>query len=123
MKMLWIAPVVAGVGLIGLIGSSAAAKDEPPHTLKAILDGFHQVPPVITEGTASFSGRINDDGTITYTLKYKNLTPGPATPPTRRGTSGSPIFTSAKSKILAASSCSFVGAAIRLRRQAKGSRL
>lgn len=42
--------------------------------MQAHLNGFQQVPPVITTGTGKFNGSINaDDGTITYTLQYSQL--------------------------------------------------
>jgi hypothetical protein len=74
MKKLWIVPVVATVGLLGFTGQKATwAEDQGAAQLRARLDGFHQVPPVHTEGKATFTGRINDDGTITYTLTYSGL--------------------------------------------------
>ena len=41
--------------------------------LQTELDGFQQVPPVITTGMGKFNARINPDGTITYTLQYSRL--------------------------------------------------
>jgi hypothetical protein len=72
MKKLWIVPVVFIVGLLGF----TSQKDTYAGTarLRALLDGFHQVPPVHTEGKATFTGRINEDGTITFTLTYSGLT-------------------------------------------------
>jgi len=61
---------------LGFIGSSTAgvngAGDQFP-IRGAQLDGFDQVPPVITTGTATFKARINHDGTITYKLSYSKL--------------------------------------------------
>jgi len=74
MKMLWIAPV-AVVGFIGFsMAGDTRAGDERPTICGAALDGFGQVPPNITEGTATLKLRINHDGTITYKLSYSNLT-------------------------------------------------
>ena len=74
MKMLWIAPV-AVVGFIGFsMAGDTRAGDERPTICGAALDGFGQVPPVITTGMATFKVRINHNGTITYKLSYSKLT-------------------------------------------------
>jgi hypothetical protein len=75
MKKLWIVPILVPVLLLGFTGQKdPAADDQGPARLQARLDGFHQVPPVHTEGKATFTGRINEDGTITFTLTYAGLT-------------------------------------------------
>src|SRR5512135_2975044 len=44
------------------------------HTRHADLNGFHQVPAVITTGTGNISVSTDDEaGTITYTLQYSHL--------------------------------------------------
>jgi hypothetical protein len=73
MKALWIAPVA----VLGFFGFSPTgdtrAGDERPIICGAALDGFGQVPPVITTGMATFKVRINHNGTITYKLSYAKL--------------------------------------------------
>jgi hypothetical protein len=71
LKTLWIAPVVVILGLGGLSGPLAA--DEEGTSLQAKLDGFGQVPPVITTGQGTFRGHINADGTISYKFTYSKL--------------------------------------------------
>src|SRR5262245_26698722 len=68
LKTLWITPVA----LAALSGPLAA--DEEGTLLQAQLNGFGQVPPVITTGMGKFRARINPGGTITYNLKYSQLT-------------------------------------------------
>jgi CHRD domain len=61
------APMVAGLLLVIIT---------PPvfgqTTLNARLDGFQEVPPVSTEATGSFRGRL-DSGRISYKLTYRDL--------------------------------------------------
>jgi len=71
MKKLWFA-VLAVVCLSTLI--AVGVEKEKAH-LRARLVGLEEVNPstVITNGTGSFTATFNDDSTITYTLKYQNL--------------------------------------------------
>jgi hypothetical protein len=69
MKKLLIAPIVASPWLLALGGPVAADSS----LLRAKLDGFGQVPPVITTGMGKFQARINPDKTISYTLQYSQL--------------------------------------------------
>jgi hypothetical protein len=72
MKKLWIVPVVVTVWLLGFTSQKDTYAGAAQ--LQALLDGFHQVPPVHTDGKATFTGQINEDGTITFTLTYSGLT-------------------------------------------------
>jgi len=68
--------VVAILGSLALSAPVWAAHSSPQAdvtSLQAHLDGFGQVPPVITTGTGRFQASINADGTITYTLRYSQL--------------------------------------------------
>ena len=67
-----IASVVVTLGFLAL-GGPFATGDASDISLQANLDGFGQVPPVITTGMGSFKARINTNGTITYTLTYSQL--------------------------------------------------
>ena len=60
---------------IALADFSIGAKKE----LKARLDGFQQVPSLLTDGNGTFEAKIGEDGTsISYTLTYSGLS-SPAT--------------------------------------------
>jgi len=72
LKTLWIAPVVS-LSLLPALSVPLAA-DEEGTSLQAQLNGFGQVPPVITRGMGKFQASINPDGTVTYTLRYSRLT-------------------------------------------------
>src|SRR5713101_1607350 len=80
MKKLWIVPVVVAIWFLGFTGQKDTYAEDRAARLRALLDGFHQVPPVHTEGKATFTGRINEDGTITFTLTYSGLTDTPSVP-------------------------------------------
>lgn len=41
--------------------------------LKATLASFSQVPSVLTKSSGSFKAEINDDGTISFSLSYANM--------------------------------------------------
>jgi hypothetical protein len=69
LKTLLIAPVVATPWLLMLSGPVAADDS----LLRARLDGFGQVPPVISTGMGKFQASINPDKTVSYTLKYSQL--------------------------------------------------
>lgn len=69
-------PVVAILGFLAFSASVPAAHSSPRADLnsrRADLNGFQQVPPVITTGTGKFNGNFYANR-ITYTLQYSQLT-------------------------------------------------
>src|SRR5437870_4304152 len=60
--------VVLAVFCVGLLASAA----EKSH-LRARLLGVTEVPTTVSQGTGSFTATINNDSSITYTLKYNNM--------------------------------------------------
>jgi hypothetical protein len=64
--------VVLSVLVVGVIVTSA---EKEATKLRAKLVGIEEVPSatIITSATGTFSGTINDDSTLTYTLTYSNL--------------------------------------------------
>ena len=82
LKTLWIAPVA----VLGFIGSSTAGdKNDQFPICRAQLDGLGQVPPVNTDGTATFKVKINHDGSISYQLRYSDLSGDDPTMPSNPG--------------------------------------
>jgi hypothetical protein len=64
-----------GFAVVALFCLSAVAVAAEKNHLKASLTGIQEVAAatVITEATGTFTGTVNDDSTITYTVTYKNL--------------------------------------------------
>jgi CHRD domain len=53
---------------------AGAASDDDVITLRASLRGAHEVPAINSNGTASFTATIHEDGTINFTETFSNLT-------------------------------------------------
>jgi hypothetical protein len=68
-----VAAILGSVALSAPVWAAHSSPRADVTSLRAHLNGFGQVPPVITTGKGSFSGTINADGTITYTLRYSQL--------------------------------------------------
>ena len=64
-------PVLTGALLLMLLPLDGHSKGR---NLFAVLDGFQEVPSVLTEGSGNFRGRINHDGSISFVLDVRNLT-------------------------------------------------
>jgi hypothetical protein len=52
---------------------TVARDDDDVTTLRATARGGNEVPPINSDGTARFTATIPDNGTITFTLKFENL--------------------------------------------------
>ncbi len=72
MKRAWIIRLLAACAVIGFTISAASA-DESGSVLAARLSGFNNVPPILTNGSGSFSAVVRGD-TLTYRLSFSNLT-------------------------------------------------
>jgi hypothetical protein len=75
MRMLWrsVAGFIGMSMFLGLLGAPAAAENKSVN-----LDGFAEVPSVITDGTGRLRIRIDGKGTeiqIQYTLSYEDIDP------------------------------------------------
>ena len=76
MKRLWVTTALLIPALVGFTGQrDTYAVDNTQFQVE--LDGFHQVPPVLTTGTGTFSGFIHADGSISFVLTYSGLTANP----------------------------------------------
>ena len=75
-KLWWIAIALTGVCVSGVYSVSAHARDKET-VLNANLLGGHEVPPINSPATGRFQATIQDDGTISFTLTYANLTSTP----------------------------------------------
>jgi hypothetical protein len=74
------AVIVASIGVVVAVraegGSNRGNNDDARHrfTFDARLNGFQQVPAIITNGTGTFRAELNPDGrSIFYTLSYFDL--------------------------------------------------
>ena len=75
MKRSAVALLVAGMALVGVVGSMSLADDgDGGRTLKATLRGIEEPPSVSSTGRGSFRATISEDGTtIRYTVTYADL--------------------------------------------------
>ena len=75
MKRNWIlilGGVAALAALIAIPASTSA--DRGGRTFKGDLDGWHEVPAVVSTGTGEFEARLNSDRTaLAFELSYENL--------------------------------------------------
>lgn len=58
-------------------GIATVASDDDVTILTASLRGSHEVPAANSDGSATFQAVIHEDGTITFTESFKNLTGSP----------------------------------------------
>jgi hypothetical protein len=72
MKAVWVTRLLAAFVVLGLTVSVASA-DESITKVAAKLTGFEQVPPVLTNGTGSFTATVRGES-IEYKLTYSGLT-------------------------------------------------
>ena len=70
MKRLWIAGVL--VACVAVLGVGVSADDDVV-VLRARAVGANEVPPIFTAATANFKATIHSDGSINFTLDFKNL--------------------------------------------------
>jgi hypothetical protein len=84
MTRVWAIRLLALAGSLGLtlsvaggsVGSATAGDDSSKAAMPiaANLSGFNEVPPILTNGTATFRAVVHSDNTITYTLTFSGLT-------------------------------------------------
>ncbi|HEU4402712.1 MAG TPA: CHRD domain-containing protein [Candidatus Polarisedimenticolia bacterium] len=76
MKQTGFGALVAGVAVVGMLGTLALAgdQDENGRTLKASLKGIEEPPSISSTGRGTFRATISEDGSsIHYTLSYEGL--------------------------------------------------
>jgi hypothetical protein len=71
MRLLWAARVLAVIALLGLTVVTTSA-DEGTVSARAKLSGFQESPPKLTNGTGTFTARVNG-GMLSYTLTFSGL--------------------------------------------------
>jgi hypothetical protein len=71
MRLLWAGRVLAVIALLGLTVVTTSA-DEGTVSAKAKLSGFQENLPKLTNGTGTFTARVNG-GTLSYTLTFSGL--------------------------------------------------
>jgi len=59
---------------IPIVGAAAARHGGETAKLTAVLRGSNEVPPIATDATGSFRATIDEDGSITFRLRYAQLT-------------------------------------------------
>ena len=67
-----IAAVLALTAIVAVVMLSATSANEGTLSLRATLSGFQEVPPKLTDGTGTFTARING-GQLNYKLTYSGL--------------------------------------------------
>ena len=67
------ARLLAVVGLLALLTTAAASADESTSSMRAILSGFNETPPIATGGTGMLRAKLSNGG-IDFTLTYSGLT-------------------------------------------------
>jgi hypothetical protein len=70
-----VASAAAAITVQAENGKSGSIRENEEHgAFEARLNGFQQVPAIITNGTGTFTAELNPDGTsINYTLSYSGL--------------------------------------------------
>lgn len=61
--------------MLVFVAAAATAADTDHHAkrLRADLVSFNQVPAVLTKSSGKFEAQINEDGTLSYSLSYENM--------------------------------------------------
>ena len=72
MRRVGVAALLAVVAIAGVVLFSATSANEGMVNIRATLTGFKEVPPQLTPGHGTFSGKI-DGTTLSYTLTYSDL--------------------------------------------------
>lgn len=76
MRRTWAIRALVFLAVLGITGTAASA-DNGPTFFAARLSGFNEVPPILTDGSATFTAVVRGD-TLTYRLRFSGLT-SPAT--------------------------------------------
>lgn len=67
-RLLMVAPVMVCLW----IGSTSIARADSGNNLRTRLTGFHEVPPILTDGTGLFTASVGSSS-LTYSLTFSNL--------------------------------------------------
>jgi|SRR5215472_4448233 len=73
MRRTWAIRVLVACAVLGLTVSAATA-DETGSDFSARLSGFNETPPILSDGTATFTATVHGDSSLTYTLTFSGLT-------------------------------------------------
>lgn len=73
MRRNWAIRVLMVCAVLGFTVSVASA-DESTTNISARASGFNETPPILSNGTATFSATVNGTTSLTYTLTFSGLT-------------------------------------------------
>ena len=72
MKPIWAIRILAIAGALALVFTTAIA-DEGPTSFATSMNGFHETPAILTNGTGTFHATVSGN-TLTYTETFSGLT-------------------------------------------------
>ena len=72
MKLIWAIRLLAFAGVLALVVTTATA-DEGATSFRASMNGFEETPPILTNGTGTFSATVHGNSLV-YTETFGGLT-------------------------------------------------